>query len=239
MAQAYLGETEDGPLGQTGDFILYSLPKMIGVPDGAPLIVRQPSAVRDIQKPHESNLHHLYVIQQMIDLATTTIALYIPTRAGRTGLNLLSKLIAGSPYQTLMQYYTTPAPMSKVSCFLLRHSDHQHFRLQRRRLAKVYIDGLDRSKFEFFPDAERHLNVMMGFPVLLTHRNAFVRYLAQNSIAGVYFGPLWSFIPQGKETIYSDAIEILRSHFLFPLHQRLTVTQVQHVVEIANNWSGV
>ena len=239
MAQAYLGETENGPLGQTGDFILYSLPKMTGVPDGAPLVIRQPSAVSDIPKPHESSLHHLYVIQQMITLATTTIALRVPTRAGRMGLSLLSKVLAGSPYQTLMQYYTTPAPMSKISWFLLRHIDHQRVTLQRRKLAHVYVDKLDCSKFEFFPDAERPLNVMMGFPVSLTQRDAFVRYLARNSIAGVYFVDRWNFIPKGQEAIYRDAIEVLRSHFLFPLHQRLSVAQVQHVVEVANSWSGV
>jgi dTDP-4-amino-4,6-dideoxygalactose transaminase len=239
MAQAYLGETENGPLGQTGDFILYSLPKMIGVPEGAPLAIRQPSTVSDIPKPHESNLHRLYVVQQMITLATTTIALRVPTRAGRAGLSLLPRILAGSAYHTLMQYYTTPAPMSKASWFLLRHIDHQRLQRQRRRLARVYINGLDRSKFEFFPDAERLLNVMMGFPVLLTHRDAFVRYLARNSIAGVYFVDRWNFIPMGQEAIYSDAIEILRSHFLFPLHQRLSVAQVQQVVEVANSWSGV
>ena len=240
MAQAYLGETENGSMGQIGDFILYSLPKMIGVPDGAPLVIRQQSAVSDVQKPHESNLHRRYVVQQMITLATTTIACRVPTRAGRAGLSLLSRiLIAGSPYQTLMQYYTTPAPMSNVSLFLLRHIDHQRFLLQRRRLARVYIEGLDRSKFEFFPDAERPLNVMMGFPVLLTHRDAFVRYLDRNSIAGVYFVDRWNFIPRGQGEIYSDAIEVLRSHFLFPLHQRLSVAQVQHVVEVANSWLDV
>ena len=239
MAQAYLGETENGPLGQTGDFILYSLPKMIGLPDGAPLVIRHPSLVNDIPEPHESKLHRRYVVQQMITLATTTIAHSVPTRVGRKGMSFLSRILAGSPYQTLMQYYTIPAPMSKVGWFLLRHIDHQCVKLQRRKLAQVYIDGLNRSKFEFFPDVERPLNVMMGFPVLLTHRDAFIQYLARNSIAGVYFVDRWNFIPTGQEAIYNDAIDVLRSHFLFPLHQRLSVDQVQYVVEVANSWSGV
>ncbi len=236
MAQAYLGETENGPLGQAGDFILYSLPKMIGVPDGAPLVIKQPSAVGDIPKPHESKLHRRYVFQQMITLATTMITDRVPARAGRTGVILLSRILAASPYQTLMQYYTTPAPMSKVSRFLFRRIDHQRVRLQRRKLAQVYIDGLDSSKFEFFHDAGRPLNVMMGFPVRLTHRDPFVRYLARNSISGVYFVNRWNFIPKGQEAIYSDAIRVLHCHFLFPLHQRLSVAQVQYVIEVANSW---
>lgn len=239
MAQAYLGETENGPLGQTGDFILYSLPKVIGLPDGAPLVIRQPNVLSDIPKSHESNLHRRYVVQQMITLATTTIALRVPISAGRRGISLLSRILAGSPYQTLMQYYTAPAPMSRISWFLLRHIDHQRVRLQRRKLAGVYINGLDRSKFKFFPDVERPLNVMMGFPISLTHRDVFIKYLARNLIAGVCFVNNWNFIPRGQEAIYSDAIWVLRSHFLFPLHQRLSVAQVQHVVQVANSWSGV
>lgn len=159
-------------------------------------------------------------------------------RFGRRELSRLFRMLAGSPYRTLMKYYTKPAPMSKLSFFLLRHIDHQRVRLKRQKLAQVYSGGLDRSKFEFFPDAERPLNVMMGFPVLLTHRDAFIKYLACNGIAGVCFVSRWCFIPKGQETFYSDAIEVLRSHFLFPLYHRLNVAQVQHVVEVANNWTG-
>jgi len=238
MAHAYLGDTEDRPLGQTGDFIIYSLPKIIGLPDGAPLIINRPDAVGDILVPHNSIMHHFYVFQQMLLLVLASIWHYFSSPIVSSFINILFRVIAKSSYRTLMKYYTSPSPMSKISMHLLCHLNHSLVKSKRRKLAQVYIDGLDRQKFIFFPGSELPLNVMMGFPVCLSNRDCFIRYLARHSIYGTCFVDKWNFIPKEQEKIFSDAMWVLRCHFLFPLHQRLHVNQAQHVVEIANIWSA-
>jgi len=238
MAHAYLGETEERPLGREGDFILYSLPKMLGLPDGGPIVVRNRQAVGDFAAGRESMLHRFYVMQQLLMLEAVTAGRRIPRPLGGMAQLLLSRLIPLSPYRTLMRYFRRPAPMSRISRFLLRRIDCERFKAKRRALARIYVERLDRSRFEFFPGAELPLNVMMGFPVRVRRRDDLVRHLARRSIAGVCLVNKWNFIPPQEEEAYREAIEVLRGHFLFPVHQRLSARQVERVVEAANSWPG-
>lgn len=238
MAHAYLGETEDGPLGERGDLVLYSLPKMLGVCDGAPLVVRDQTLRDRIFSGRDSLLHRLYVMQQAMCLVVHMYAHRTrPSVASRLAWHLSGSLGACA-YRTLMRYYRSPAPMSRTSKLLLRHIDSSYVRAQRRRLAQVYVNELDRSRFRPFPGAGHPLNVMMGFPVRVHKRDAFVAYMRARGVAGTVFADAWDFVPREGEGKYQPTREILRSHFLFPLHQRYGVEEVRHVVAVANRWDG-
>ena len=236
MAHAYLGETENGPLGRTGDVVLYSFPKMMGVPDGAALVVRRELPGGRLPRGRESFLHRVYVIQRLLELAGASIVNRLANRWGRVAGRAVGRLIPFSSYAVLMRYFRNPAPMSRPSCVLLRRVDHERLRHQRRTLARLYARNLDRSRFDVFAGADASGNVMMGFPVRVKDRASLIRHLAAHCIAGVSFTDRWHFIPPHDEAAFRDALDVMQSHFLFPLHQRLSERQVERVIEVANHW---
>jgi dTDP-4-amino-4,6-dideoxygalactose transaminase len=237
LAHAYLGESADGPLGTRGDLVLYSLPKMVGVPDGAALVLRR-GVAPGLQPPEDHWRHRLYVAKASVDLAIASGARFFPHPLGTFGFKAAGMVLSGNPYGTLMRYFLAPAPMSGLSHRLLGRVDHESLPGRRRALARVYAEKLDREKFPFFRGAAEPTNVMMGFPVTVTDRVRFKRYLAQKAVGGVFWERKWDFIPESERDRHADALWLMRHHYLFPLHQKLAPWQAARVAELANLWPG-
>lgn len=231
----------ESTLGTSGDFILYSLPKMLGVPDGAPLVVRTSILDPDRFEFTPDYRHTLYVTKQLARLVTSTLyRMYI----GNTARQLMQRVVPWrirkftDSYGTLMEYFEHPNEVSSVSRYLLTRTDWQRIIHHRRRLAQRYQDKLDPDLFERFPGAADLSHAGVGFPVLIKNRDSLVNHLKEDGIRGVYYQDRWDFFPRNETPVHEEAIKTMTQHFLFPTAQSLSLDEVDFVVKIANNWRG-
>jgi hypothetical protein len=232
---AHVMQPPDGNLGRVGDFVTYSLPKMIGVPDGAPLEVRTSALDIETLRYHRDPRHAAYVLIQTILLGCNTLSrrvlgpqIWRPLRA------VYARILRS--YTLLKSYYHRPTRMSRWGRRLLRRVPWSKTILHRKSLENLYHRELDSSVFRQFPRAPNRLHCGMGYPVRVDDRASLVRYLHERGISGVYFAYGWHFIPDGPE--YESSRTIMREHFLFPTAASLTIPEVSLVIQIANQWAS-
>ena len=219
-------------LGQTGDFVLYSLPKMLGVPDGAILECRNEQVPPNKLKVKRTALHGIYVALQLCSLACNTLAHQTLFRGlwKRAG-----PALAAASYRLLMRCYITPNPMSRVASFLLDHTEWDTMILHRHALESRYDSGLDRTAFTRFPAPADALHCAFGFPVLVDRRESFISYLGERGVRGVVLETRWDFLRREPQNL--EAIKSMKRHFLFPTAYHLTEQDVDRVVALANEWA--
>ena len=231
----------ESPIGRAGDFVLYSLPKMLPVPDGAPLVVRTPNALVKPLRFRYDVRHTIYLAQQIAQLCFATAARRIVS-AG-TGHRLshvvpwrLRRLVDG--YDTLMAYFERPNRMSRLSKSLLDRTDWNQILAQRRLLARLYEAHLSRDLFERFPGATEIEHAMVGFPVLVRDRLSLYEHLRHHDMRGVFYEHRWDFFPTdaGERELHSAAIHTMQHHFLFPTSQCLDASEVRRLIDVANSW---
>ena len=231
----------DSALGRTGDFVLYSLPKMLAIPDGAPLIVRNPAALIKPFAFQYDFRHTIYLGQQIAQLCVATASRrVVSARAGRQVSRRVpwrvQRLTDG--YDTLMAYYQHPNRMSRIANYLLHRVDWDQVIVRRQQIAELYETQLDRELFERFPRAKGQDHAMVGFPVLVRDRLSLYEHLRVHDMRGVFYEHRWNFFPtEGAEREpHRDAIHTMQHHFLFPTSQCLDNAEVSRVIQVANRW---
>ncbi len=233
---AHVIQDADGSMGSTGDFVLYSLPKMLGVPDGAPLVIRAEQFNIDELTFKSSRLHTLYLLQQMVVLTANTLSRKIPTaRYCRLGRHLAGRL--ADPYSTLMRYFEKPHRMSRISRFIVNRTDFPAIVRRRRRYTQLYRKGLNPDIFERFPESGEGQHGMFGFPTLVNDRDTLIRSLALNGIEGIYLEDRWDFIPEEDRPRHQAAIDTMKRHFLFPTSPHLRQNEIEYIIDCANEWA--
>ncbi len=217
------------------DFILLSLPKLFGVPDGASLIVNNDDLAMGNLKYHPGFLHFIYVMQQMAILSANTTSRLIPAPlVGRRLRHLVGRYC--NSYPTLMKYFERPHRMSTLSRVLLSVTDiDQNFR-KRCKYVRFYRENLNRNSFEFFPESDYSPAAMFGFPVLVDDRESLRLHLAKRSISGIYFSDRWDYIPTEERADHTNTISTMSRHFLFPTSPHLRYDDIKYVVDSANSW---
>lgn len=238
---AHVLQSTSSSLGTTGDFVLYSLPKMLGVPDGAPLVIRTPNLNPEQLVFIPDNRHTLYVTKQLAHLVAATFTRRV---AGPKTVRLLRRLIPWriqkftDAYDTLMEYFEHPNPMSKISHYLLGKTDWQAIIRHHCQLAQRYQEKLDPEMYERFPGSAGVQHAMVGFPVLVSHRDSLVEYLNDHNIRGVYFEHRWDFFREQERHLHNQAIETMHHNFLFPMAYGISLDEVDYVIDIANRWNN-
>lgn len=236
---AHVMHSESDSLGRTGEFVLYSLPKMLGVPDGAPLVIRKPDFDPERLAFRQDSRHILYLTKQLARLGSSTLYRKL---AGSTARRLMRRFVPwrvrnfADAYDTLMAYFENPNPMSAVSRFLLKRTDWRKVIEHRVALARRYHEKLDHGAFERLPGTGSLSHAMFGFPVLVGDREGLVGHLDRHDIRGVYLEDRWDFFPQAGREVHQEAIWTMQHHFLFPTAYSLREEEVDYVIKVANEW---
>lgn len=220
----------------SGDFVLYSLPKIIGVPDGAVLEVG--SQVVGLDR-FPGGSHPKHVLYLAIQYAGMWCDSHWEQGPIAVGLHFLARVIRKlfPAYPLLMSYYHHCCPMSGVSRRLSERVAWHDCAAQRRTLEAAYDALLDRDAFTRFTEGTPSDHGKMGFPVIVNgDRSSFVAFLKYHQVRGVFFDLNWNFVPCGET--YKDADFVRKQHFLFPTRISLQVSDVERVARLANEWAA-
>jgi len=221
-------------LGADGDFVLHSLTKIVGVADGAVLVMAADHVLSLKLRPSYDLRRAICIIMNMTQLLVTSAS----RRFGSSpfwnlfGCTLGRFLIS---YRILMWYFKRPTPMSGLSKALLGRFPWRDAVVKRLRHEQRYRAGLDRSVFGHLGNAEETGHCAMGYAVVVEQREALYNALAAQGIFGVWFESKWDHFP--ADVVHDDARWVMKHHFLFPTAYALSDEDVEEVIRVANEWA--
>ena len=220
----------------TGDYILYSLPKMLGIPDGAPLISRHPPVNAEPLQCHSVKTNRLYITKQTIMLLVTTLVLKIPSlMLVKITTSVLAKLL--NSYADLMKIFHKPNKISKLSKAIINHTNFDELIQKRSQYVAMYDQQLDPNVFTKFIQNTSQKAATFGYPVLVNNRNDFIKFLSTKGIFGTMLIRKWDYTAKALSTTsFEDTCYIINHHFIFPTAAHLTKQEIQYIIECANQW---
>ncbi len=232
---AHVQPVGDASIGTSGDFVLFSFPKIIGVPDGAAIQVRRDNATTAPWPVVWDFRIVPYVTGTTLNLVAWTLSRLVTTnrveRLFRRSLAYLTQ-----PYRLLMSFYRHPTAMSRLSKFLLARTPWLEMVHHRRELEATYARLLDPAVFRRFPYRVGSTHASMGYAVRVADRTSLMSFLANRSMFGVFFEYKWNYFPGTSE--HEPGRRAMREHFLFPTAFSLTLDEVEAVADAANEWAS-
>jgi len=230
---AHAQTLKDSSLGANGDFVLYSLTKMVGVPDGAVLQIASDSGLQLKLKRSFDPRRTIYIAMNMGHLFLNSASRYVGAEAFWCYFWKLFGHFFGS-YRFLMWYYKHPKPISFLSKLLLARFPWRSAVIKRLRHEQQYRIGLNNTVFKHLCRVEEG-HCAMGYAVLVEERESLFTYLALHGIYGIWFENKWDHFP--SDVIYDDARWVMQHHFLFPTAYSLSDDEVKRVIHLANAWA--
>ncbi|MFX0202075.1 MAG: aminotransferase class I/II-fold pyridoxal phosphate-dependent enzyme, partial [Candidatus Hodarchaeota archaeon] len=248
-AHSFLSQADGHYLGSTGDFAVFSLWKILPVPDGGLLVVNNPRIQFSLKKVAPPLFPFLYVAGKMLshisydhlDLRTISMKLFLRSvflalKAARlfmrglkklTGKGRLHLLIPDS-YEFLSE--AIKLEISKFSKRIIESSDLKSIKNVRRNNYKYLHQNIKRIHgiklvFDELPDGTNPL----FFPIIVKNRKNLYQRMKQK---GVVTFPFWEVfhkeVPWDK---FPDAV-FLKNHLLgLPVHQDLTQRNLDYLLE--------
>jgi len=220
-----------------GDYILYSLPKMVGVADGAVLVVRDFSIDIEELQYHSKKTNHIYIIKQTLLLFLNSFITKIPNAKL---VNIISAVFGKlfNSYANLMRVYHNPNSISKLSSKIVKRIDFDEVVKGRSRYAKIYEERLDDTHFTKLLTIDNQERATFGYPVLVEDRDNLYRFLAKRGIYGSYLISNWNYIPKEYESsqLFENTEYIINHHFIFPTALHLKERDINKIVDCANEW---
>lgn len=231
---AHVMPSGDDSIGTSGDCVLYSFPKIVGVPDGAGIVIRH-DTLQAASWPMQRDWRRIpYIAGATLNLVASTVSRRVARskveRVARRSLAYLTQ-----SYRMLMSFYHRPTAMSRLSESLLERTPWLEIVKHRRTLEKIYSERLDPVAFRPYPYSVDATHASMGYAVRVANRASLVSFLADRAIHGAFFEYKWNYFPDGKE--HETGRQAMREHFLFPTAYSLSVTEVQAVADAANEWA--
>jgi len=224
-----------------GDYILYSLPKMIGVADGAVLVVRDSTIDINQLKYYNKKTNHIYILKQSFLLFLNSSIYRIP---GAKLVNIFSAVFGKlfNSYSSLMHIYHNPNNMSTLSQKIVERVDFDEVIKTRSRYAKMYEEKLNDKYFTKLLTIGSETRATFAYPVLVKDRNSLYKYLVKRGIYGTYLISNWNYIPKEEDNqsqIFMNTQHIIDHHFLFPTASYLKETDIEKIIDCANEWVDV
>lgn len=233
--QAHIATLPERKLPASTDVVITSLPKIFGITDGSTLSLVGASARNLSPNLDSRHANPKYILAQAGALVMSTLANKLSPRSAAFIGKVSGRLFR--PYSVLMNGFTTVRPMSRLSRILLAHTDISQEIERRIRLARLYANHLDRNVFEHLLPCPPSTHGLFGYPILVKEREALVRHLAANKISGTILCNGWDFRSEVRFNLNDGSERILCEHFLFPLSARLSISDVMHVIDVANKWA--
>jgi hypothetical protein len=233
--RAHLLHHDEPTVGATADVVLYSLPKLIGVPDAAPMVVNTDTSVLRALRFSRDPRHGWYVFSEMGRLGINTLSRRLPRhRALWAMLRLLHRLTLG--YRVLMSYFVRPTRASHLSRWLAARIDWEGVITHRRALTTRYRERLNAHAFRPFARDPLPGTCGIGFPVLVDDRAGLESYLAAEGVAGLHFQERWDNFDV-NDPGNDELTSVVRRNFLFPTDRSLSLAEVDLVIDLANAWA--
>ena len=224
-----------------GDYILYSLPKMVGVPDGAVLVVRDSTIDVNRLKYYKRRTNCLYLTKQVLLLSINSILSKI---ACAKLVNIFSALFNKlfNSYNTLMRVYHRPNKMSVLSQIIVNRINFDEVIKTRSRYARMYDEKL----------TDRHLRKILrmgsedcaifSYPILVEDRDSLYWFLAKKGIYGTYLTSNWNYIPEEqdkKSQLFKNTEYMINHHFLLPTALHLKEKDIEKIIDCVNEWDAM
>ena len=236
MAHAYTSENINPSFGKTGNVILYSPSKMIGVPNAG--ILKYPTtAAYKITSGKINILWIIYNLLSVIFLYLSTLVQKVPVSLAKIIL-LPYKVIGAICYQLLMINFKRRNRLAGINRYLLCRTDH-HLHLQKRLfIINYYYKNLRKDLFTFFINDYQSDYVMMGFPVYINgSRESFLNYLKKHDIYGLILCSRWLFLSEDQKKKFPETMHLFNQHFLFPVNPFHNELELEKIVSFANSYS--
>lgn len=228
-----------GELNWIGDIALFSFPKLLGLPDGAALALKSNQGWSLKIGRKGSFLHLAYVCLRFNALLLDTIHNKSPFPIFKRLLKKIAVYNLVLSYRILQRYCHRPHQISRLSKYLLRHTDHQKIVEQRKSLFKIYTTQLSNS---FINPTCRHSSLPLatiGYPLIVKDRSGFLNYLEQHQIRATVFRDGWDFIPKDQMPYFQSSQQLLHQHVLLPLHQKLSVSDIKRICKVINQFKAI
>ena len=218
--------------GTRGDFALFSLNKVLPVPDGAVLLSARPEvevSTRDDEvAPIESEsidhyLEHLYLNAELLSAEGSDAAALLE----RTGK-------AYDRYYRIMNAAPRPAATSTVSLDIRRRCDLAETRARRRANSEFLYANLPNGPIELLYPSLPSGIVAFAVPALVP-RDARDAVLSTAMQRGVLFSTLvgrWNFVPSADHARFVHEQEYMRRHILIPVSEFLTEDCMCRVIDV-------
>jgi len=224
-------------IGRLGDMTIYSLSKLLPVPDGAVVVVNNPDLVWP--EPPRTVNRRLVLVNLLWQAANTLevrsgLSLRTRLRDKRTAARMITGLREASSSRELSASNGSLGPYHRFQMSTLAHRIHGRIDLAsvaRRRQEnyqwlKAALKSIKGAK-PVFDDLDP-AGAPLGFPVTVDHREAVRLKLI---VAGVDPRPIWSGLPsQVPIDGFEDARYIAAHNIVLPVHQDLTRKELAHVV---------
>jgi hypothetical protein len=217
------------------DLLLFSPPKLLGVTDGC-LMVALREGIRFERPISWSPLRSLYLFVRLASLTLGAAAQY----AGYfDGLELLARganWCYNLSYRLLMSYCKEPHTFSQIGKWLFDYTDHRHVAEKRTAQVAAYRQLLDNPLLTQLYSDEFGQMPLIGFPIKTDHRQALMAYLAAHGIRGAAYADHWWFVPDEERELYPNAWNLLQTHYVLPVNQKLSLSDIQLVIKRVNEF---
>jgi len=220
-----------GIMGDVGDVTMYSLPKLLPIPDGAVVVVNNAR----LTWPHApSKANRRLVLVNLVWQAANTLEVLIGVslrthlRQSRTSTKVITVLREPSTGNGQVRSYHR-FRMSPVAQAIRRRMDLESIAKRRQQNYRWLLAAVKSIKgvTPIFGDLEPP-SAPLGFPILVEHRDAVRSKLIS---AGVDPRPIWSGLPaQVPIEGFGDARYVAAHNIVLPVHQDLTPRALAHIV---------
>ena len=218
---------EDLPV--AGDLAAYSFTKMLGVPEGALLWIRN----RDGFPPcrYSADDSRSLELRARLSRRAALESLFARRRLPRVAESALRRLLRGrTEYYDFLQtnYPSIRARIGRRSRDLLERVDFARVAARRREIAGLYVGGLDRRLLLPVPAEALTRQALYAFPVQVDDRAAFHLRLRARGVRGTMLVDHWWF----KEGPSRN--ELIERHYLLPINHYLRDDTIRRVIDAVN-----
>lgn len=242
--------TLPGMAGWLGDIAVFSLHKLLAIPDGGLLLINTDTQQAPSQPgPSPFRVTREYLVREL----ARKIA---HCSWHKTGWKLLQRLCLQPLYPGVTKFDTAEEYLAdRSSAQHPLHSDSLGWGiapLSRHLIRNIDINEIARSRLHNYRYLATHLSnstavqicvrevpddaCPMAFPVLVEQPRRFMAFLLQ---AGVEIGPFWQSVhPNALYNQQSHGAELASKLLALPVHQQLHFSDLEKIVLTVNNWSS-
>lgn len=217
------------------DLCLFSPPKLLGVTDGCLIIALRSDLVFFPPRPW-SWLRSRHLFARLASLALGAASQYLGKWDSLDVLARSATWFYNLSYRLLMRYCIHPHTFSRVGRWLLSHTDHQRVAEQRMRQVELYHQLLQNPLLKPIHSVDLGCIPLIGFPVVTPHRRELAAYLQQWGIRGAAYTDRWWFLPDEQRENYPHAWYLLQTHYVLPVNQKLSLSDIQLVIKRVNEF---
>ena len=135
-----------------------------------------------------------------------------------------------------MKHCHTPVQMSNFSQKKIGQINWSEIAKTRLNFAQQYQEKLQQPAICLPTATSKYAQI--GFPVFCLNRSKLLRHLAQSNIHPTCFDKAWNFISTEQMERFQQSIDLMNSHLLLPLNQKLTEAEIDKIIQTVNSFQN-